>query len=121
MSYIETLSDYNNQEVAKSLAKIITDVYVEDWTEATIEDYRNTLLACKEDVEAIKDDTATGKLKLSFVDSTGNPVEKYYERAAEGTGSVLKNIIEDALDEYDDLSANDRVSILLDMIERIIK
>ena len=30
-------------------------------------------------------------------------------------------IIEDALEEYDDLSVNDRVSILLDMIERITK
>ena len=33
----------------------------------------------------------------------------------------MRNIIEDALDEYDDLSVNDRVSILLEMIEKITK
>ena len=34
---------------------------------------------------------------------------------------ILRNIIEDALEEYDDLSVNDRVGILLEMIEKIIK
>lgn len=121
MSYVENLNAYDDEEIAKSLAKIVTDVYLEDWTNETIEEYKNTLKECKQDVEAIKDESTAGKLKLSFVDSKGNPVEKYYVRTTEGTGSVLKNIIEDALDEYDDLSANDRVSILLDMIEKIIK
>lgn len=121
MSYIENLNDYNDEEIAKSLAKIVTDVYVEDWSDNTIEDYRTSLAECKENVESIRDEETSGKMKLSFVDSTGNTIEKYYERAPEGSGSVLKNIIEDALDEYDDLSANDRVSILLEMIEKIIK
>ncbi len=121
MSYIENLNDYNDEEVAKSLAKIVTDIYVEDWSDNTIEDYRTSLAECKENVESIRDEATSGKMKLSFVDSTGNTIEKYYERAPEGSGSVLKNIIEDALDEYDDLSANDRVSILLEMIEKIIK
>ena len=44
-----------------------------------------------------------------------------YSHADESTGSVLRNIIEDTLEEYDDLSVNDRVSILLEMIEKIIK
>ena len=34
--------------------------------------------------------------------------------------TVLRNIIEDTLEEYDDLSVNDRVGILLEMIEKII-
>ena len=46
--------------------------------------------------------------------------EKTYSHADESTGSVLRNIIEDTLDEYDDLSVNDRVGILLEMIEKII-
>ena len=42
------------------------------------------------------------------------------EKVDEGTGTILRNIIEDTLEEYDDLSVNDRVGILLEMIEKII-
>ena len=32
----------------------------------------------------------------------------------------MRNILEDTLEEFEDLSVNDRVGILLEMIERII-
>ena len=57
---------------------------------------------------------------MSFTGSNGKPIEKFYERVAEDTGIVLRNIIEDTLEEFDDLSVNDRVGILLEMIEKII-
>jgi len=54
-------------------------------------------------------------------DRNGETIKKLYSYADENTGSILRNVIEDTLDEYDDLSVNDRVSILLEMIEKIIK
>ena len=62
----------------------------------------------------------TSKINVR-VRRNGEIISKLYSHAGEGTGSVLRNIIEDTLDEYDDLSVNDRVSILLEMIEKIIK
>ena len=64
---------------------------------------------------------STGELELKFTGRNGQTISKLYSYADEGTGSVLRNIIEDTLEEYDDLSVNDRVSILLEMIEKIIK
>lgn len=120
MSFIESLTIYDDREIAKRMAKVVTDVYVENWTDGTAGEFKETLTKCKLEVESIKDKAATGKRKLSFVGHNGKIIEKYYDRASEGTGSVLRNIIEDALDEFEDLSVNDRVSILLDMIEKII-
>ena len=57
---------------------------------------------------------------MSFVGKNGNPVKRFYEPVTESTGAVLRNIIEDTLEEYDDLSVNDRVAILLEMIEKVI-
>ena len=56
-----------------------------------------------------------------FTGRNGEEISRLYSHADESTGSVLRNIIEDTLEEYDDLSVNDRVSILLEMIEKIIK
>ncbi|MFR0783651.1 MAG: hypothetical protein ACLSHP_12270 [Coprococcus sp.] len=60
-------------------------------------------------------------IELLFTGRNGEEISRLYSHADESTGSVLRNIIEDTLEEYDDLSVNDRVSILLEMIEKIIK
>lgn len=120
MSFMSGLDVYNESEISKRLAKVITDVYIDNWLDGAMEDYSSRLASCKASVELIQDETSEEKPKLTFRGANGKIIEKYYDRAPEGTGTVLRNIIEDALDEYDDLSVNDRVSILLDMIERIV-
>lgn len=121
MSVIETMDVYSDTEVAKKVAKAITDVYIEDWNVGSIEDFAIGLKSVKKEIESIRDEIVTGEMTLSFTRRNGEPFEKTYSHADKSVGSVLRNIIEDALDEYDDLSVNDRVSILLEMIERITK
>lgn len=121
MTVIETLDVYNDTEVAKKIAKAVTDVYVENWNVGSIEEFIDNLKNVKTGIESLKDEISTGEMTLSFTRKNGEPFEKTYNYADESTGSVLRNIIEDTLEEYDDLSVNDRVSILLEMIEKITK
>lgn len=120
MSAIENLNVYNDSEVTKKIIKAVTDVYVENWNDSSYHDYVQALQNVKLEVECLKDQKTEDKLKLSFVGKNGKSIEKYYEPVTESTGTVLRNIIEDTLEEYDDLSINDRVAILLEMIEKVI-
>ena len=120
MSVIENLNVYDDMEVTKKLIKAVTEVYIENWHDNTHQEYIQTLLAVKHEVEGLKDKDIADKLKLSFIGKKGNLVEKFYEPVTESTGAVLRNIIEDTLEEYDDMSVNDRVAILLEMIEKVI-
>lgn len=120
MSFINTLSLYNDNEIVIRLVKVVTDVYIDNWNIDAYEDYINALFKCKENIESIKDGSTEGKITLSFVNRSGGIVEKNVEWSQSSDGSVLKNIIEDALDEYSDLSVNDRVCILLEMIDKIV-
>lgn len=120
MSCIEKMDAYSNEEVAQRVIKAVTNVYIENWIDDAFDDFFSDLSGIKTEIEQIKEETTEGKLLLTFVDSKGEKVNRYYEKAEEGTGTVLRNMIEDALDEYDDLSVNDRVAILLEMIEKII-
>lgn len=120
MSAIENLNVYNDTEVTKKIIKAVTDVYVENWNDASLDEYGQALRGVKSEIENLKDQKTDDKLKLSFVGKNGKPIEKYYEQVTESTGTVLRNIIEDTLEEYDDLSINDRVAILLEMIEKVI-
>ena len=86
-----------------------------------MEDFVEALPSVKNEVASIRDDSVSGELELQFIGRNGETIKKLYSYADENTGSILRNVIEDTLDEYDDLSVNDRVSILLEMIEKIIK
>lgn len=121
MNCIERLNVYNDPEVAMKIVKAVTDVYMENWTENSYQEFLEELEALKTEVEQIHDNDNEGRLKLSFIGKNGAQIERYYERADEGAGTVLRNVIEDALEEYDDLSINDRVAILLEMIEKIVR
>ena len=120
MSCIEKMDAYGDDDVAQKVIKAVTNVYIENWLDDAFDGFVLELTRLKNDIENIKEENSDGKYLLSFVGGKGNTIEKYYEKANEGTGTVLRNVIEDALDEYDDLSVNDRVAILLEMIERII-
>ena len=121
MSAIETMNVYSDDEVSKRIAKAVTDVYVDNWNIGGLEKFKEGLKFIIHKIDSIKDEDTSGEMTLSFTRKNGEPFEKTYSYADESTGSVLRNIIEDTLDEYDDLSVNDRVSILLEMIEKITK
>lgn len=121
MSCLELLDVYSNQDVAGKVVKAVTDVYMENWYAGSLEEFAEEISIVKADIEAIGDEAANGEYELSFMGRDGETISKLYSHADESTGSVLRNILEDTLGEYDDLSVNDRVSILLEMIEKIIK
>ncbi|MCR5105324.1 MAG: hypothetical protein K6B68_12900 [Eubacterium sp.] len=121
MSFISSLNIYNDKEIVIRLVKTVTDVYIDNWNIDAYSDFVEELRNCKQQIESIHDGEGTGKYTVSFYGRDGEEYTRNYEWNESGEGSILKNIIEDALDEYADLSANDRVSILLEMIEKIIK
>lgn len=121
MSCIESLDVYSNPEIVRKIVKSVTDVYIEDWNTGALDEFEESLSSIKQEIESIKDEEISGEMTLSFVGRNGETINKIYSHANEGSGSVLKNILEDYLDEFDDLSVNDRVSILLQMIEKVIK
>ena len=120
MSAVEHLNVYSDTEVTKKIIKAVMDVYVENWNDSSYHEYVQALQGVKREVESLKDQKTDDKLKLSFVGKNGKTIEKFYEPVTESAGTVLRNVIEDALDEFDDLSINDRVAILLEMIEKVI-
>lgn len=121
MTCIENMNVYNDSEVCRKIVKAVTDVYMENWNELSMENFKNDLTELKKTIENYKEIDNEMNLKLSFYGKNGQLIEKYYKRVDESTGNVFRNILEDAIDENDDLSINDRVAILLEMIEKMFK
>lgn len=124
MSFISGLRIYNDNEIVRKLARILTDVYVENWFDSSEDSYIESLIAVKKEIESIKDDNnnEVGKCFVSFINSKGCEVKRFYDRASENSGTIMRNLIEDTLESYrDSVSANDRVAILVEMLEKVLE
>lgn len=108
---------YSDVDVIEKVAKAVTEIYMDSWNDTTYSGYLDSLKSLKEEIEAINDNGQNrGKYELSFVGKKGE-IKKYYEPVNEGTGSILRSMISDALEDFSDLSVNDKIAILLEMIE----
>ncbi|MDE7308446.1 MAG: hypothetical protein K2N61_07255 [Lachnospiraceae bacterium] len=119
MTCIAENKTYDDVEFVKRIIRAVTDVHLDTWNETSLEEYINMLNDVKEEIENLGQVTSnTGKNELSFVSKNGESIVKYYECVDESTGAILRNILSDTLDDFSDLSVNDKIAILLEMIEK---
>lgn len=124
MSCIRDINTYDENVIAGKIAKAVTDVYIEDWNEDSVIKFSDSLKEILLKISQIKQETIirNNKNKLQFIGKNNKKVECFYEPVGEDKGVVFRNIIEDTIEQFeDDLSVNDRVAILLEMIEKIMK
>nr|WP_295683810.1 hypothetical protein [uncultured Lachnoclostridium sp.] len=124
LNYVGRTGTYDDTVIMKKIAKIISGLYIENWNEDIKEKFLDDLKAIRYQVENIVDKNIPdqGKFKLSFVDSNSQEVVKYYMGISENTGYYLRNLISEAIDEFGDtISLNDKVAVLVEMLEKVLK
>jgi len=120
MNFIPSMAIYDDAEIMKKVIKAVTDVYIENWNDNSFEEYLTVLKDVKKEIESIKNEINTDKQELIFKNKEGKTIQKYYNKIDENTGTILRNIIEDNIDDFSDLSVNDKVAILVEMLEKVL-
>lgn len=124
LNYMGRMGTYDDIVILKKIAKIVSGLHIENWNEDTKGKFLDDLRSIRYQVESIieKNIPDQGKFKLSFVDSNNQEVVKYYMGISENTGYYLRNIISEAIDEFgDSISLNDKVAVLVEMLEKVLK
>lgn len=125
MAYLANINTHDETAIVNHLAKVILDLYIEDWNDASLEEFKKAFRKMKEEIEAVHVENAdmAGRNKILFTDSEGNAVEKYYEAELDdSTSYFLKNAIEEAMEEFgDSLEMNQKVAVLVQTIEKLMK
>ena len=106
--------------LAEMLSKIVNGVYCDSWNDNSFDEYSNRLQELKTSIEELNKGYNGRQETLTFTSHDGKIITQKYDLIDEGTGVILKNIISDALDDYADLPVNDKVAILLQMIEKTL-
>jgi hypothetical protein len=119
MTCIAEISSYDDAEIVKKVVRAVTEIHLDTWNETSLNEYIEELERVKEEIENMdKSAVNSDKNELSFVGKNGEKIVRYYECVDEGTGAILRNIISDTLEDFADLSVNDKIAILLEMIEK---
>ena len=119
------MQTHDEYEIVEKLVKCVMDVYLEDWKDDSIGQYRQELAKIRHTIEELEDtdEQQTGQNVISFVNGEGQRIEKFYDPVTEdSTSYFLKNAIEDALDEFGDtLEVNQKVAVLVEMLDRLTR
>lgn len=122
MNFIKNLNIYDDREVVRKLIRIIIGMYVENWSDSSSEAYFRYLNETMVEIEETQDgfiSEATGE--ITFKNSKGQPITRCYDRVTENDGTIVRNLIEEALDAYsEELSTNTKVAILVEMLEKLL-
>lgn len=119
MSCIAENKSFDDVEIVKKIIRAVTDIHLDTWNDSSLEEYILQLQKVKEEIENMEKSVSnTGKNELSFVSKSGELIVRYYESVDENTGAILRNILSDTLEDFSDLSVNDKIAILLEMIEK---
>lgn len=120
---IQGLDTHDEHIIVGKLSRVVLDLYIEDWKENSLEQYRESLKQMKTEMEAAEKVQGEGIRKLIFTNSQGIEVEKYFqETKVEGTSRFFQNEIEDTLEDYSDsLETNQKIAVMLQMIERLLE
>lgn len=122
MNYISSIKTFDEIEVTQKIIRIVSGVYLDSWNDNTITDYLEKLKELKLEIESMDDDSIEGKNKIIFSDAEGNETAPIlFEPVSNGDGAIFRSIIEDALEDFEDLSVNTKVSILADMINKVTR
>ena len=120
---IQGLNTHDEHIIVERLSRIVLDLYIEDWKENSLEQYKENLKQMKTEMEAVEKVQGEGIKKLIFTNSQGIEVEKYFQDTkVEGISRFFQNEIEDTLEDYaDSLETNQKIAVMMQMIEKLLE
>lgn len=120
---IRQLPTHDPQKIGELIVKSVLDTYIEDFKENSLEQLIEQMGLLKKEIETSVDTSWKQGSKLVFTNSQGKEVQKYFQMEEEdGTSTFLQNEIESTLEEYgDSLEVNQKVSVMVRMIEKLLE
>lgn len=125
MEYLSTLSTNDEREIVAVLSKRIEDIYVEDWNDKLNEHFLKSIVKIKQKVEGMKGASSApeGQKEILLKTGDGSEIHKFYDAdTKDSTSEFLKNMIEEALENFgDSLETNQKVAVLAETLEKLLQ
>ena len=124
--FLKITNDEN--EFVSSLARLATDLRLEDWTEDTINTFKNSIEKYKNTAESfvsndnsVSSESDANSYQVSFVSEDGNVVTKRFERTETSKrGKLLSNQMQASIDSMgQSISEQEKRQIIIDILNKL--
>lgn len=124
ISYIKLIATNDEEEIASKIVYETTGTFIEDWKSGSDNKFKDELNEILTEVLSKKNTSSGGTQKIVLMDSTGTPVEKFYDFDSENlssTATFFRSALEDMIEEYDGvLENNEKIGVLMDAIKKMM-
>lgn len=123
-----TIGNITHDEISfvESLAKVVSELRIDDWAEVTIHSFINSMEDFKASVEGcevnITETNFDGIYRLSFINSDGQEIIKTFDKTNySGMAELMYSEVEAMISEYGEaISKNEKRQILIDIINNLL-
>lgn len=121
MNTIKGIDTFDETEIVQKVAKVVSGVYVDAWDANSLTEYGSVLHELRLEIEGISNNSDKGGNKqITLVDTNGTTQHRFYQNATDPSAGMLKNILSDTLEDFSNMSLNDRVAVLTDILKEIM-
>lgn len=115
----------NDKEIISKLAIIFTGLSLQDWHDNTVSNYLEELNKSKKLIEeyevAVDKNESLGSIKIILNDDSSMIEKSFNKKEVSSLGAMLKNTIEESIDEYgDSIDDNEKRNILMEILSSYI-
>ena len=120
MTAVGKLNAFDDVEITHKLVRALSGIYMDSWTSGASDTFIRELTTVKSEIEGSSAAGDQEMYELRFAGKGGAEIKRRYSYSNNGEHDILRNMIEDSLADFDDISVNDRVGVLLEIIERLV-
>ena len=120
ISTLEKTQIASDKDIIDNIVKAISGVYVDQWNDASLNQFVTKLGDLKERIEAIKDvEVKTSSNKAVYTSRSGQSF--YYEKVESDEAEMFRDALSGTIEDFEGLGKNDLIAVLLDEVERILQ
>ena len=121
---IGDLSSTDEEAIAEKLSKEAVGLYIEDWTDMTLSNFRDAFWSLQTEIdekEVSTKEASNQKFTIATAEGVKECIYDFDPDNMSASGYFFQNALDDMLDEYGaSLDTNEKVGILMSMVKKLI-
>ncbi|MEG1151075.1 MAG: hypothetical protein RSD51_03205 [Malacoplasma sp.] len=120
VNVIRNIDNLSNNQILDKLSTALVGMYIEDYNNNTLEEFKQNLVISKENVENLKVNDLKGEFRVIIKKGEDNVLEKIYDHPKNGIAEYMINELEEILEQYgDSIDTESKIAILASLIQKV--
>lgn len=120
VNVIKKIESLSTNQLLDKISMSLVGMYIEDFNEILIEEFKNGLTQTKTEIEAVHRMDHSGEFRLIIKKGEENILEKIFNKHQDGMMEFMANELESILEQYgDSVDTESKIAMLVNLIQKV--